>query len=304
MVYVWLNDGRGTVTPGEGVTVVATPSLRLGIPGRYRQVLAAETPNKYVVLLANNPPRAIDVSLYLRNYHPLLIADLAVGQVPDQVMHVHLIHRSTELKAPECFAIKTDYEGLFRKEQQFAAPGESREVIQQRARRKYADGILALPNPNRPEKVLSRQTRAMLQRMDEQDSDAYGDLGGMMNGLFDLYGLDTLANYVPSRWQTTYWTPGDQPVDAVVDLKGTFGTYKTDSGTHNLEEIDIERDDDGNLFIAGKFRFRPGTPNEVVGDIRWRINDDGSGFEETLKPRRNGRPSWIGTLREGPNFPE
>lgn len=299
-IFVWLDDRSGTIQPAERAQVYATPSLRLGVGGRYLRKLDFEPPNKYVATL-EGAPASIDLGIDHAGYHSLPISDLSGDK--DQALHVRLLSRRFSLAAPECFALKTQYEFLFRKEQQLAGreARRNREKIEQSARLKYADGLLALPNPNRPRKTQSRQTQQMLDRMEQEDEEGYDELQGMVNGLFDLYDMEGYEQYVPSRWKTRYWA-GDRWIPAEVELLGTHGTYRTDAGLHRLENVEIIDDDQaGGYFIQGRFRFKPGTADEQTGQFRWKA--DGQEFRET-RGMRNGEPSWVGTLVSGPYFPE
>jgi len=330
-IYVWLDDGTDASKPAEQARLEATRSLRLPSGGpRYRQKLQSEesNKNKYVVKL-QNAPKSIDIGVDKPGFHSLALCDLAGSE--DHTLHVRLFSLQTPLAAPECFALKTQYEFLFRREQQFAPPpvaprlavppgrapprvapariaparrddGEARrKAVQHAARLKYADGLLALPNPNRPRKTQSRATQAMLARMEQEDEDGYDELGDMVDGLFDLYDMDGFEQYVPSRWQSRYWV-GELSIDADVEILGTHGTYRTgpgDANLHWLEEIDFQDDnDEGGYIITGKFRYKPGTPNEKTGEFGWKVDEQG--FRET----QSTRSSWTGTLKSGPYFPE
>jgi hypothetical protein len=304
-VYVWLDDGTDTARPAEKASLEATRSLRLPSGAtRYRQKLQSDesNKNKYVVKL-QNAPKSIDIGIDKPGYHSLALCDLAGNE--DHSLHVRLFSLQTPLAAPECFALKTQYEYLFRREQQLAPPQASRDAVQHAARLRYADGLLALPNPNRPRKTQSRSTQAMLARMEQQDEDGYNELDDMIDGLFDLYDMGGFEQYVPSQWESTYWV-GNEPVRAAVEIVGTHGTYRTgpgDANLHRLEEIDFQEDnDEGGYAITGKFRFRPGTQQEQTGEFRWKVDEEG--FRETLSKRRNGQPSWTGELKNGPYFPD
>lgn len=304
-IYVWLDDGTDAAKPAEQAHLEATRSLRLPPGGsRYRQKLQSDesNKNKYVLKL-QNAPKSIDIGIDKAGYHSLVVCDLAGSE--DQSLHVRLFSLRTPLAAPECFALKTQYEFLFRREQQSAPPRVRRNSVQHAARLKYADGLLALPNPNRPRKTQSRATQAMLARMEQEDEEGYNELDNMVDGLFDLYGMDGFEQYVPSQWQSRYWVD-DRPIDAAVEILGTRGTYRTGPGEanlHRLEGIDFQDDnDEGGYVITGKFRFKPETPQEQTGEFRWKVDEQG--FRETKSKRRNGQPSWTGTLKSGPNFPE
>ncbi len=306
-IYVWLDDGSDTAKPADKVALEATRSLRLPPGGpRYRQKLQgdSEVKNKYTVTL-QNAPKSIDVGIDKVGYHSLALCDLAGTQ--DHSIHVRLFSLRTPIAAPECFALKTQYELLFRREQQIAPPPARREAreaarrhVQHLARLKYADGLLALPNPNRPRKTQSAATRAMLDQMEQDDPDGYDELDNMIEGLFDLYGMGGFEMYVPSKWETMYFA-GERRVAAEVEILGTHGTYRTRDGLHRLENLDFTEDNDnGGYILTGNFRFKPGTPDEKTGEIRWKMEEQS--FEDTRSP--GGRPSWSGKLQSGPNFPE
>jgi len=364
-VFVWLDDGVATDQEKSPARVEATRSLRLANSAqRYRQKFTFSPPNKYVLTL-ENAPKSIDIGIDLKDCHSLALCDLTGDQ--EHSLHVRLFSLQTPLAAPECFALKTQYEFLFRREQQFATPpiaprlavppgvalpppgaapppvaprlppgvappriappriaparpvdgedrggedrggedrrGEDRrKAVQHSARLKYADGLLALPNPNRPRKTQSLATQAMLDRMEREDEDGYNELENMVDGLFDLYGMGGFEQYVPGRWQSRYWV-GGRAIDADVEILGTHGTYRTNAGLHRLENIDfLEDNEEGGYLITGNFRFKPGTPDEQTGEIHWKVDEQG--FRETRSKGRDGQPSWAGTLKNGPHFPE
>jgi hypothetical protein len=358
-VFVWPDEGVSINQEQTPARVEATRSLRLAnATQRYRQKFTFSPPNKYVLTL-DNAPKSIDIGIDLANCHSLALCDLTGDQ--DHSLHVRMFSLVTPLAAPECFALKTQYEFLFRREQQFAGPpiaprlgvppgvalprpgaapppvaprlppgvappriararpvdGEApggeegrgddrrqarRRAVQHAARLKYADGLLALPNPNRPRKTQSPATQAMLDRMEREDEDGYNELENMVDGLFDLYGMMGFEQYVPSRWQSRYWV-GGRAIEADIEILGTHGTYRTNAGLHRLENIDfLEDDEEGGYIITGNFRFKPGTPDEQIGEIRWKVDEQG--FRETRSQGPNGQPSWAGTLQSGPHFPE
>ena len=66
-----------------------------------------------------------------------------------------------------------------------------------------------------------------------------------------------------------------------VRLLGTRGTYVTDAGTHRLEGVDIFSDQEGAVIIQGRWRFRPGSPDEQTGNFRWVVGEDGREFKGT-----------------------
>jgi len=313
-VFVWPDDGVSVNQEKSPARVEATRSLRLANSGqRYRQKFTFSPPNKYVLTL-ENAPKSIDIGIDLADCHSLALCDLTGDQ--DHSLHVRLFSLQTPLAAPECFALKTQYEFLFRREQQFAPPpvapreargGEDRrearrKAVQHAARLKYGDGLLALPNPNRPRKTQSPATQAMLDRMERDDEDGYNELQNMLDGLFDLYGMGGFEQYVPGRWQSRYWV-GGRAIAADVEILGTHGTYRTSAGLHRLENIDfLEDNEGGGYLITGNFRFKPGTPDEQTGEIRWKVDEQG--FRETRSKGPDGQPSWAGTLQTGPHFPE
>jgi hypothetical protein len=367
-IYVWLDDGTDTPKPADKekpASVVATRSLRVPPGGaRFLQRARFEEPNKYVVPL-QNAPKSIDVGIDVAGYHSLPICDLSGND--EHSIHVRLFSLKTPLAAPECFALKTQYEFLFRREQfapppaaprlegaaeaappraappraappgvarppiapPIAPPGAAppriararsaparlddedarreasearRKAVQHSARLKYADGLLALPNPNRPRKTQSPPTRAMLDRMQREDEEGYEELQDMVAGLFKLYGMEGFNQYVPSKWESVYFA-GERRIAAEIEILGTHGTYRTREGVHHLENIDfLDDNDEGGYIITGSFRFKPGTPQEKTGEIRWKVDEQG--FRETKSLRQNGQPSWTGELLSGPYFPE
>jgi hypothetical protein len=357
-VYVWLDGELGAI-PAENARVEATRSLRLPASGpRYRQKLQqdATVKNKYTLQL-QNAPKSIDIGIDRAEHHSLAICDLAGNE--SHSLHVRLFNLQTPLAAPECFALKTRYEFLFRREQQdalppvapragglppgaapppgappvappLAPPGAApprrpvrpgiaparlddedarraayeaeRRAIQRSARLKYADGLLALPNPNRPRKTQSAPTRAMLDQMQRDDPDGYDELQDMVAGLFKLYGMEGFSQHVPGKWESVYFA-GDRRVAAEVEILGTHGTYRTRDGVHRLENLDfIDDNENGGYILTGNFRYKPGTANEVTGEIRWKMDE--RGFQDVRMNGPGGRPSWSGTLHSGPYFPE
>lgn len=230
----------------------------------------------------------IDITVQrTKDYHSWVVNDIYLTPGQDQRIEVQLFHFGYPIRAPQCFALKTQYERLFRKEQQLN-PGMNREQIEHLARLKYADAIFALPNPNR-EHLQSPQTRQMLKQMPR---DQHNDLQGMMNGLFDLYEMDRLADYVPSEWDTKYLVNG-RMIETRVKLLGTHGTYENRAGKHLLENVDIfYSEQDEAQIMTGNFRYRPGTAEEQTGSFRWKLSDDGNSFE--------GSPNWRGNMLRGP----
>ncbi len=222
-----------------------------------------------------------------RDYHSWVVNDIFLSPGRDQRIEVQLFHFGYPIRAPQCFALKTQYERLYRKIEQLN-PGRPTTEIQRMARLEYGDALFALPNPNR-EHLQSQQTRRMLAEMRDEQR---GELGAMMGDLFKLYRLDRLADFVPSEWDTNYVVNG-QRVGAKVRLLGTHGTYQVNGETHRLEEVDVaysERDEA--FFITGKFRFKPDTPNESTGSFRWRLSGEENSFQ--------GTPQWSGRLIRGP----
>ncbi len=281
---------QGPSQPAVGAVVLATqsPNQQAGTarPPVRSQPTGADQ-NVYVL-----QPGALgspfDVTVRLPDHHAWVVSDLRLTPEDNQRIAVQLFHHDFPIRAPQCFALQTQYERLFRKEQQLA-PGIAREEIEHRARLKYADGLLALPNPKR-EHLQSPETRRMLRAMRRDD---YEELRGMMDGLFNLYNMEGFEEYVPSVWETTYIVNG-QRVSNTVRLEGTHGTYKNGAGTHHLENVDIVYSDRDDVYIiSGNWRFHPGQPDEATGSFRWKTNEQGNRFA--------GTPNWSGRLQRGPD---
>jgi hypothetical protein len=272
-------NARVRAYPAANAALTATPSPQQPQQGGPLQ-------NQYVIDVG---PLGCPIDLTVRasGHHPWVVRDLFVTPGVDERIPVQLFHFNYPIRAPQCLALKSQYDSLFRKEQELV-PGEDPRESAHRARLKYADGLLALPNPNR-ESLQSPETRQMLAEM---DGDQLEELGGMMNGLFNLYQMDGFENYAPSRWMTRYFVDG-RGIDAEVWLYGNHGTYRTDAGLHRLENVDIlYSDEDDRYTIVGRWRFRPDTDQEQSGDFRWSISESGDSFE--------GSPGWTGSLQSGP----
>jgi hypothetical protein len=250
--------------------------------------------NQYVLEGAPLGP-LVDVTVRQTGYHPWVARDLYMSSGGEQRINVQLFKYDYPIKAPECFALKTQYELFFRKEQRFN-PGASRKQVQHFARVKYADGLLALPNPSRRH-YQSQETRRMLEQMNEDDRD---ELDNMIDGLFDLYDMNSFEQFAPSTWKTRYVTPGGGTVNNEVRLFGNHGTYVTSDGNkHVLENIDMfyAEDNNGNgaNIIAGDWRFAPGTNSESSGTFRWKLEGDERHFEGVWSQKGdNTKRSWKG----------
>jgi hypothetical protein len=280
----------GPVIPIDNAVVRASqsPNQQSGTPRPpVRPVPPGTNQNVYLLSPAalGSP---IDITVQrTKDYHSWVVNDIYLTPGQNQRIEVQLFHFGYPIRAPQCFALKTQYERLFRKEQQLN-PDKSLKQIEHLARLKYADAIFALPNPNR-EHLQSPQTRQMLKQMPR---DQHNDLQGMMNGLFDLYELDDMAEYIPSEWDTNYIVNGE-PIPTKVRLLGTHGTYENRAGKHLLEKVDIfySDQDDGHV-ITGTFRYRPGTPDEKSNSFRWKLSDEGNEF--------SGTGQWSGKMIRGP----
>jgi hypothetical protein len=249
----------------------------------------------------------VDIICRQTGHHPWAARDLYVGSGADQNINVQLFRHDYPIKAPQCFALKTEYELLFRKEQrlfrneQRLSPEAARKEIEHLARVKYANGILALPNPSRQD-FQSEETRQMLADMTDDDRD---ELNNMLNGLFNLYEMDGFERYVPSLWQTSYVAVNRQTVNCEVRLFGNHGTYTTSSGRHLLENVDFfteeNADGGGTDVISGNWRFAPGNNNESRGTFRWQVDGGETHFEGFFQ--RDGdsnRFPWTGDRVEQP----
>lgn len=249
--------------------------------------------NQYVLDGSLNGP-LIDVTTRVEDYHMWVVRDLLVSPGGEQKINVQLFRYDYPIRAPQCFALKTQYELLFRLEQRLS-PQPDLKVIQHRARLKYAAGVLALPNPSR-QHVQSQETRQMLADMTEEDRD---ELNGMLNGLFDLYEMDSFAQFAPSIWRSQYTSPGGQAVQCEVRILGNRGTYSTSDGAvHLLENIDIfnEENSEGGSsdVITGNWRFDRQN-DSAGGTFRWVVDGSGSHFDGTYHIQgRNNSLSWEG----------
>ncbi len=254
-----------------------------------RPVPSGPNQNQYI-LDASQFGSVVDVTCRQTGHHPWTVRDLYVGSGSDQDIHVQLFRYDYPIKAPQCFALKTEYELLFRTEQRLT-PHVERKEIQRRARLKYAGGLLALPNPSRQD-FQSPATQQMLAEMTYEDRD---ELDDMLNGLFKLYDMDGFVRYTPSVWQTSYVAVNGQTVNSEVRLFGNHGTYSTPGRTHVLDNIDIvtEETQDGNFtdIITGTWRFSPGSPNESAGTFRWTIDGSGDHFNGTFQ-MAGGNQTW------------
>ena len=214
----------------------------------------------------------VDITVRQENHHVWTVRDLYVGGGDPQKLSVQLFRYDYPIKAPQCFALKTQYELLFREEQRLA-PRVDRKEIQHRVRLKYADGVLALPNPSR-QHVQSEEIRQMLKEMKYEDRD---ELNDMVNGLFKLYEMDGFVRFAPSIWNSQYQTPGGQMVDSEVRIQGNRGTYMVNGVAHQLEGIDIfteENSDGGSTdIITGQWRFTQGG-QASGGDFRWKVDGE------------------------------
>ena len=262
--------------------------------GRPQQPTAGGPMQNQYVLDASQFGSLVDVTCRQAGHHPWAARDLYVGSGTDQNINVQLFQYDYPIKAPQCFAIKTEYELLFRKEQRLS-PNAKRSEIQHVARLKYADGILALPNPSR-QHVQSAETRQMLDEMTNDDRD---ELNDMLRGLFNLYEMDGFVRYAPSLWQTSYVAVNGQTVNSEVRLFGNHGTYSTPNGKHLLENVDItiEENEDGgtNDVITGNWRFSPGNNNESTGTFRWVVDGSENHFEGFFQKRGdNEKWAWTG----------
>jgi hypothetical protein len=130
-VVVWNLPAQGNLLPNTRAQVQAVPAANTNVRNESRPQQA----------VAGGEPR----NTYTLNVSAL---GLFVRPGTDQRLDVQLFHFNYPILAPECFALKTQYELLFRSEARLN-PRRSREEIEHIARLKYADGLLALPNPNR-----------------------------------------------------------------------------------------------------------------------------------------------------------
>ena len=314
-VEVWkLKSLDGDLEPATdaAVRISRAVSLPLG-PQLPPQIPRGEGPlvNQYILDGTPQGP-LVDVNVRVDNasvdrYHSWVARDLRVEPRSEQKVIVQLFSFKYPMRAPQCFALKTQYELLFRTEQRLFRNDRGLEYdaklkeVQRLARLNYADGILALPNPSRRD-VQSAETNKMLDDMDEDENQ---ELENMLDGLFDLYRMDHLARYAPSRWQTQYKAINGQRVGSEVQLNGTHGSYTTRDGVkHLLEDIDIvyeenDNGDDGEV-ITGNWRFLPG--DETKGTFRWKVDGAGEKFEGYFeRPGDRQRYPWSGERIPQPN---
>ncbi len=296
-VDVWTLTVPGTPPqPSNSAAVrISTAANVSSVQGvRPQQPTAGGPMQNQYILDASQLGSLVDVTCRQTGHHPWAARDLYVGSGTDQNINIQLFQYDYPIKAPQCFALKTEYELLFRKEQR-QSPNAKRSEIQHVARVKYADGILALPNPSR-QHVQSAETRQMLAEMTNDDRD---ELNDMLRGLFNLYDMDGFVRYVPSLWQTSYVAVNGQTVNSEVRLFGNHGTYSTPNGKHLLENVDIanEENEDGgtNDVITGNWRFSPGSDNEATGTFRWKVDGSENHFDGFFQKRGdNQKWSWTG----------
>lgn len=303
-VEVWTHSQPGNPPqPSSSAAVRMYPAANIpvgmNVPVQ-KPVPAGPRQNQYVFNGSAVAP-LVDVTAMQTGYHPWTARDLYLVAGEDQKLGVQLFKYDYPIKAPQCFALKTQYELSFRKEQQLFRNDQQLgydaelKAVQHIARLKYADGILSLPDPS-PYHKQSIETEQMLAEMSRESRD---ELDKMVGGLFDLYKMDTFGQYAPSQWQTQYKAPNGQTVNCEVQLFGTHGTYTTQNGArHILENIDIfyEENADGgsNSVIAGHWRFAPETPQESQGTFRWQV-DGSDHFEgDFQRPGDGNKYSWKG----------
>ena len=282
---------------------IATADSQPSGPPQPPQIPTGQGPqgNQYVLDGSLKGP-LIDVTARVEDYHMWVARDLLVEPASQQNVIVQLFHFDYPIRAPQCFALKTQYELLFRMEQRLS-PQLNRKEIQHRARLKYADGILALPSLSR-QHFQSPETRQMLAEMTEE---ARRELSDMGQGLSKLYDMDGFERYTPSQWQTQYNALNGELVNSEVRLFGTHGTYTTSDGAkHVLEGIDIFTEEDanggGNDVITGHWRYAPGTPQEVKGTFRWQGDGSDNHFEGYFqRPGDANKYSWKGDRIQQPN---
>ncbi len=293
-VEVWNLARQGNPpVPSSSAIVRAARAANLppGVPAPPQRPADSVPQQNQYVLNATGLGPLVDVMIRQTDYHPWAVRDLYLAPGGDQNVNVQLFKYDYPIKAPECFALKTQYELLFRSEQRLT-PNASRKEVEHRARLKYADGLLALPNPSRQE-MQSPWVSQMLAEMDDNDRN---ELENMLDGLFDLYKMNGFEQYVPSAWQTTYISPNG-PVESEVRLYGNHGTYSTGDGRlHTLDEIDIFYEENengaGGFVIAGTWRFRDPSSS---GSFRWLVDESEEAFSGTWQfAGRNERRSWTG----------
>lgn len=258
-------------------------------PAPQRPVAAGPRKNEYVLDASGLGP-LVDIIVNQQDYHVWTVRDLFVAPGSDQRIVVQLFKRDFPIKAPECFALKTQYELLFRTEQRLN-PNARKKEVERSARLKYADGLLALPNPSRYE----YQHPWVEQMLNAMEPDDQGELNNMLNGLFDLYEMDAMAQFVPTRWDTTFESPNG-PVRSEVRLYGTYGEYTTEDGrSHQLNQMDIYPEDTDNggegYVIEGTWRFRnpPST-----GTFRWLVDQELNFNGSWQYAGENRRRPWTG----------
>lgn len=285
-------------SPAAAVRISTAANVPAGVtPALQKPVASGPNQNQYS-LDASQLGSVVDITCRQTGHHPWTARDLYVGSGSDQNINVQLFRYDYPIKAPQCFVLKTEYELEFRKEQRLT-PHAERKEIQHRARLKYADGLLALPNPSRQE-FQSAATQQMLAEMTYEDRD---ELDDMLNGLFKLYDMDGFDRYTPSVWQTSYVAVNGQTVHSEVRLFGTHGTYSTPGRKHKLENIDIfteeNHDGDESEIITGTWKFSPGSSNEASGTFRWAIDGGGEHFDGTFKMAAGNRSwNWTGNRQE------
>lgn len=314
-VEVWTHTRPGNPPqPSSSAAVRMFPAANIptgvNIPVQ-KPVASGPRQNQYVLNSSTVGP-LVDVTALQTGYHPWTARDLYVVAGEDQKLGVQLFKHDYPIKAPQCFALKTQYELLFRKEQRLLRNDPRLDydaelkAVQHIARLKYADGILALPNPSRMD-VQSEETNQMLREMTRESRD---ELNGMLNGLIDLYEMDQFEQYTPSRWKTQYKALNGEAVNSEVRLFGTHGTYTAgNEAKHLLENIDIfyEENEDGDSHdvIAGHWRFAPDTPQESKGTFRWLVDGGGDHFQGYFqRPGDGNKYSWTGDLVPQPQRDE
>ena len=302
-VDVWTLTQPGTPPqPSNAATVRISTAANVppGQPVQPQQPTAGGPMQNQYLLEASQLGSLVDITCRQTGHHPWTARDLYVGSGLDQNINVQLFKYDYPIKAPQCFALKTEYELLFRKEQRLW-PYADRKEIQHHARVKYAGGILTLPNWSRKH-VQSAENRQMLEEMTDDDR---RELSEMLNGLFNLYDMDGYVRYTPSVWQTSYVAVNGQTVNSEVRLFGNHGTYSTPNGKHLLENVDIftEEHDDGSGtdVITGNWRFAPGSPNESSGPFQWKVDGSENHFEGHFQRiGDDNKWSWTGDRVEQP----
>ncbi len=271
--------------------------------------------NQYVLQGLGIGPLA-DIKVSDRGCHPWAVRDLLVGTSGEQRLVVQLFRLDYPIKAPQCFALKTEYERLFRDEQQKVLEEQMRQpnpnldpdrllrIARRAARMQYADGLLALPNPDRRDRQ-PLWVRQMLEEMEQQQDlqpSQYDidELENMVDGLFRQYDMNGFEQFVPSRWQTTYQSPNG-PVNSEVMLYGTYGTFSGAGGRlQTLDHIDMAYEEnengDGGFVISGRWRI-PGTNSS--GTFHWKVDDADQQFRGTMESSGNNAVrQWSGRRNE------